>query len=391
MRITLSIIKADVGSIGGHTKPSDRMMEATRQEVTDALKRGLLIDGFVCHTGDDIAILMSHTNGEGNDDVHQFAWNTFLKATDIAKEYGLYGAGQDLLVDAPSGNIRGAGPAVAEIEFDHTLSGVRPAESFMMMAADKCGPGAYNLPTFLGFADPMYCGGLMLPPMIKGFAFHIIDMDNTAGDSIIELNAPEDAYHLAALLRDNERFGIDSVYSRTHGEKAVSISAQRLHAIAGKYTGKDDPVALIRNQGIFPAPEELISPYAKAHYIGGDARGSHVMPLMPVPLNTAVTGIYCLPLVTCTGFSLTKDGKFSDSYIDFFDNPAWDEVRRRAQQKGIEMRSQGWSGAAMLPYSELEYGGFRDTVGGLVSRFAFRDGHQAGAASQVVAASDTDD
>ncbi len=390
MKLTLSLIKADVGSIGGHTKPSERMMDSARGEVSDAIDCGLLIDGFVCHTGDDIALLMTHTNGEGADNVHQFAWSTFLKATDIAREYGLYGAGQDLLVDAPSGNIRGAGPAVAEIEIDHTLTDPRPAESFMMFAADKCGPGAYNLPLFLGFADPMYCAGLMLPQMIQGFTFHIIDMNNTAGDSVIELNAPEDSYRIASLLRDNERFGIDSIYSRTHGMKAASISATRLHNIAGSYTGKDDPVALVRNQGIFPAPEELGSPFAKAHFIGGDARGSHVMPLMPVPINTPVVGMYCLPLVSCLGFSVSRDGHFSDSYVDFFDNVAWDEVRSNAQRKAIEMRSQGWSGAAMLPYTELEYSGFRDTVGGLVDRFGFRDGHDPAATAEVVKAVDPD-
>jgi fructose 1,6-bisphosphate aldolase/phosphatase len=53
--------------------------------------------------------------------------------------------------------------------------------------------------------------------------------------------------------------------------------------------------------------------------------------------------------------------------------PAWDEVRGRAQRKAIEMRSQGWSGAAMLPYSELEYGGFRDTVSALLKRFRLRE------------------
>ena len=80
--------------------------------------------------------------------------------------------------------------------------------------------------------------------------------------------------------------------------------------------------------------------------MGGDARGSHVMPLMPVPLNTPVTGMYCLPIVSCAGFSIDGKGRFSESYTDFFDNPAWDEVRRRAQRKAIEMRSQGGSGAA---------------------------------------------
>lgn len=211
MKITISILKADVGSIGGHTKPSDRMMEATRRAADEAIKSGLLIDVYVGHTGDDICMTTSHTNGPNDTDVHQFAWNTFLKATDIAREYGLYGAGQDLLVDAPSGNIRGAGPAVAEVEFDHDpvkTNPVRPAESFMVLAADKCGPGAYNLPMFLlpmflGFADPMYCAGLMLPRVGVGFTFNIIDMDNTGGDSIISLNAPEDYYKITVLPRDN--------------------------------------------------------------------------------------------------------------------------------------------------------------------------------------------
>ena len=63
MKITLSILKADVGSIGGHTKPSQRMMDAVRADAADAVKRGLLIDTFVGHTGDDICIITSHTHG----------------------------------------------------------------------------------------------------------------------------------------------------------------------------------------------------------------------------------------------------------------------------------------------------------------------------------------
>ena len=391
MKLTISVLKADVGSIGGHTKPSQRMMDAVEQAVADAISSGLLIDGYVGHTGDDICMTTTHTRGPNDTDVHQFAWTTFLQATDIARQYGLYGAGQDLLADAPSGNIRGAGPAVAEVEFEHDpikTNPVRPAESFFVLAADKCGPGAYNLPMFLGFADPMYCAGLMLPRLSEGFTFNIIDMDNTEGDSIIALNAPEDYYRLAVLLRDNERFGIDSIVSRYSGEMAAAISATRLHNIAGSYTGKDDPVAVVRNQGIFPAPEELTSPYAKAHYIGGDARGSHNMPLMPVPINTPVTGMYCLPLVSCVGFSIAADGTFSDSSIDFFDNQSWDHVRLLAQQKAIEMRSQGWSGAAMLPYGELEYSGFRQSIGDLVDRFAFRNGHGAEVPEKAATADD---
>ena len=96
------------------------------------------------------------------------------------------------------------------------------------------------------------------------------------------------------------------------------------------------------------------------------------MPLMPVPINTAVTGFYCLPIISAIGFSLDPAGYFSHEYVDFFANPAWDSVRIKAQEKGIEMRSQGWSGVAMLPYHELEYSGFRETVESLLPRFVLR-------------------
>ncbi len=33
MKITVSVIKADVGGIGGHTRPSDALIEAVRKTV----------------------------------------------------------------------------------------------------------------------------------------------------------------------------------------------------------------------------------------------------------------------------------------------------------------------------------------------------------------------
>ena len=60
-----------------------------------------------------------------------------------------------------------------------------------------------------------------------------------------------------------------------------------------------------------------------------------------------------------------------------FDNVAWDSVRYKAQEKAMEMRSQGWSGAAMLPYTELEYSGFRNVVEDLISRFAIQNGQKS--------------
>jgi fructose 1,6-bisphosphate aldolase/phosphatase len=38
----------------------------------------------------------------------------------------------------------------------------------------------------------------------------------------------------------------------------------------------------------------------------------------------------------------------------------------------MEMRRQGFSGAAMLPYQELEYGGITERMGRLEERFRVR-------------------
>ncbi|MBI2526440.1 MAG: fructose 1,6-bisphosphatase [Candidatus Rokubacteria bacterium] len=377
MKITLSVIKADVGSIGGHTKPSERMLEAVRDRLRAASRSQLVIDGLVTHTGDDIAIIMSHRRGVGAVEVHRFAWDSFLAATDEARRAGMYGAGQDLLVNAPSGNVRGAGPAVAEIEFERDpASPERPAEAFLVFAADKCGPGAYNYPLYTVFCDPMHNGGLLLSPKLhKGFTVTIIDMDHKGhdGDRVIRLDVPERIWDVASLLQDADRFAIESIHSRHKpDEQIVSASATRLHNIAGKYTGKDDPVAIVRTQGIFPAPEELVEPYTLGHFVTGDCRGSHVMPIMPVAANTAVAGPYCLPLVSCLAFSMDPGGTFSREYLDIFGNPAWDATRLKVQQKSDEWRRQGFVGPTMASHAELSYTGLVDALAILDLEFVMR-------------------
>lgn len=365
MRITLSVIKADIGSVGGHIRPSERLLQAVRAFVAERAQ-GLLIDSAVSSTGDDIAILMSHRHGVKAPDVHKLAWDAFVAGTAIAKEQGLYGAGQDLLKDAFSGNVHGLGPAVAEMDIDE-----RPAEPFLFFAADKTDPGAYNLPLYLAFADPMNTPGLMLAPgMAKGFRFTIMDVNCTEGDRVIELNAPDDLYAIAALLRDPERYVVESIWSRATGEQAVSVSTSRLHNIAGKYTGKDDPVLLVRVQQSFPATGEILAPYAVGHFVGGGMRGSHQVPLMPVPLGTGVSYFDGPPIVTCAAFSM-RNGKFTEA-VDCFTHPFWERVRAHVSDKTMEMRRQGFFGSAMLPIAELEYTGIMQTLESLEPRFFVR-------------------
>jgi len=230
MRVTVSVIKADIGAIGGHTLPSTEVLGIVRERVEREHGK-LLIDFFVCHTGDDIAIIMTHTRGKDSPDIHQLAWDAFNKATVKAKAQGLYGAGQDLLKDAFSGNVRGLGPGSAEIELDE-----RPSEALMVLLGDKCGPGAFNLPLYLAFTDPMYSPGLMLSEGLHdGFTLHIMDMDHTEGDRVIVLNAPERLYDIAALLRDTNRYAIEAIWSRKFpDEQAVAVGTTRLRNIAGR-------------------------------------------------------------------------------------------------------------------------------------------------------------
>lgn len=374
-KITISVIKADVGSVGGHTKPAETMLARTRELMKKGIETCLLIDSVVTHTGDDICLIMSHEWGVGAPHVHRFAWDCFKAATALAEQQGCYGAGQDLLVNAPAGNVRGAGPAVAELEFVlDQQSADRPAEAFLVFAADKCGPGTFNLPLYQTFCDPMHSGGILLSPKIhQGFVLNIIDMDHKEGDRVIALNMPERIWDAAVLLRDTDRYAVESIYSRYKpDEQIASVSATRLHNIAGKYTGKDDPVALVRTQGIFPAPEELVEPYYLGHYVTGDARGSHVMPIMPVAINTAVAGAYCQPLVSCLAFSMNEAGRFSDEVVDIFGNIVWDATRHKIAQKSEEFRRQGFFGATMASHQELSYTGIIDTIQKLDSEFVMR-------------------
>ncbi len=369
--LTISAIKADVGSIGGHTLPSDRMLAICHEKLQDAVQQMILTDFDITHTGDDICLLMTHQHGDANPEVHDLAWAVFLAATNVAKEQALYGAGQDLLKDAPSGNVRGAGPGVAEISFD-PYDKDRPAEPFLVFTADKCGPGAFNFPLWGVFTSPMYCAGLMMPKMKAGFKFVVIDMEHAGGDRIIELEAPEQHLDLAILLRDENRFGIQAIYSRKFPhQQVVAVSTDRLHTIAGEYKGKDDPVAIVRTQGIFPAPEEVVMPYVTAHFVAGDARGSHHMPIMPVAINTAIASGYCVPIVACMAYSVTKEGKLS-SGVDLFGNPVWDATRLKAQRKAEDIRQQGFVGPAMLPMTELEYSAFRESLAELEAQFRIR-------------------
>ncbi len=365
MKTTLSVIKADIGSVGGHETPSQQVVKT----VADFIKKAgssLLSDHYLFTIGDDIVILMVHQKGVDHPQIHQLAWEAFVEGTKIAKGQGLYGAGQDLLKDSFSNNVKGLGPGSAEMEFEE-----RPNEPFILFMADKTSPGVFNLPLFQAFADPFHNAGLLLSSEIaQGYQFTIMDVTYTHGDRIITLKAPEDYYDIATLLRDPETYVIEKIESRATGDLAVVASTSRLHNIAGTYTGKDDPVALVRSQKQFPSTGEILSPWATAHYVGGSNRGSHHTSVMPVKLFSKISFFDGPAVVAAAGFCV-HEGKLTEP-VDLFDHPFWDYIRDKSAKKFLEMRQQGFFNPAMLGMNELEYTGVVERLKKLNVRFQIR-------------------
>ncbi len=343
MKITVSVIKADVGGIGGHTRPSDGLIEAVRKTVKAS--EHLLIDHYIGYCGDDVHIVMSHTRGVDNNEIHKLAWDAFMAGTQVAKKEGLYGAGQDLLKDSFSGNVKGMGPGVAEMEFEE-----RPNEAFTVFAADKTEPGAFNYPFYRMFVDALSNTGLIVnKSLARGVKINIMDVEE---GKVAELSLWEDKPSIEAALMYPGRYVVSTITTKD-GEPIVASSTDRLHNIAGTYVGKDDPICVVRTQKNFPATEEVGSVFNNPHYVAGNTRGSHNMPLMPVKLNSAATINFCIPIVQALVFSM-HEGKFTGPF-DGFSTPDWDYVREIATKKALAMRSQGFIHPATLVPSELEY------------------------------------
>lgn len=75
-------------------------MDSAKAFLEEAQASGRLVDFFVCNCGDDLELILTHTPGVDNAVIHEVAWTAFQEATAMAKELGLYAAGQDLLARA---------------------------------------------------------------------------------------------------------------------------------------------------------------------------------------------------------------------------------------------------------------------------------------------------
>ncbi|MBN1358146.1 fructose 1,6-bisphosphatase [Candidatus Bathyarchaeota archaeon] len=367
-KATISIIKCDVGSLAGHYIVPKPLFDIAEKNLKKATENGIINNFYVFNAGDDLELLMVHERGEQDKEVHKLAWETFKDCANKASQLKLYAAGQDLLKDAFSGNVRGMGPGVAEMEIEE-----RASDPIVVFAADKTSAGSFNYPLFRIFADPMNTAGLVIDPsMICGFKFEVID---TKKNRAIVLKCPEEMYEMLALIGTVGRYTISRVWRASDDLICAASSVSKLSLIAGKYVGKDDPVMIARAQHGLPAVGEVLAPFMHSYFVQGWMRGSHWGPIMPVGLKSSKCTVFDgPPRIVAIGFQvangqISSDDEGKPMLADMFDDPAFALARREAMQNACMLRNMGEFEPARLSAEDMEYTTIQKVLEKLGERF----------------------
>jgi fructose 1,6-bisphosphate aldolase/phosphatase len=384
--------KADVGGVGGHVVAADEVKSVVAKFVLEHNGyRGqpIFTSLIVTHTGDDVAVTGIMDENVDMGVVDELMWDALQEGAAKAAELGLYGPGQDLVADAFTGNLRGAGPATVALPLP--VRKENASQTVLASFADKTEPMAFNYYATGAYLLPRFNTGLVIASskMKRGYVMEVVDLDTKAQaveagahprdakaldgkmeelgkglqERVIALRAPEDLYDIEGLCRSS-RFVVARIWTRGERGEAEQLgyicSAERLHNIKTKkgftYGGKDDPVLVAFAQGDWPAPGEITSPWAACPMVAGDCRGSHNLHILPVPINSQ-TSYWSGPILSAITLSCNiHTGRIGAISDQFAMGTPWDEVRRRASELAIQFRNaHGIKQPATLHEDELEY------------------------------------
>jgi fructose 1,6-bisphosphate aldolase/phosphatase len=385
---TVSDIKADSGGKVGHTAPPSHFAGVAEASLREAKEGGLIFgtSKFLA-VGDDGHLLMTHNHGADNNAVHLFAFRTFFRQVWVAEVLGYkwYGLGQDLVGKASSGKSteelagltrrfvqllpeslpapeRGAfGELQAAFERWQSGSGGRaPAAPFAgnvsgqgpgfaelpmavpqpvgLLAIDKAGPSAFNLPAWEALRRCRADGSLT--PYLEavnatGVVLEIWDVERHRR---VFLDLDADSMAAQRLLGATDKFNFKRVWARPAAWKPtkpaeglehvlLAASTEKLAIISGgEYLGKDDPVLL----AVEPLANGLYLFLRDRFYMTqGDGRGSHNMFPTPLPFGEAIATVNSKAVSVAAMLSFDAKGEIR-SIRDVFADPAYDEARSRA-------------------------------------------------------------
>lgn len=346
--LVLSDIKADGGGKLGHTAPPTLFAGVARASLEEATRAGLLRSYDVFAVGDDLHLLMLHDRGVDDNDIHLLAFRSFWRAVWVTEILGYkpYGLAQDLkigpatkgktveelaepsdlfvrllgdflpsperealgkITDALArwragrsetevrrpfaGNVTGQGPGFAELPLPS------PNTIIGLVAADKAGPAAFNLPIWHAVSTALGCHDFQ-QNFGQSLALEIFDVHEHRR---IFLDASAHRSEIVELLGATNLFNVKRVWSLRNvvpdrakvvdqiDRLVLAASTEKLALIAGgEYVGKDDPVLL----GVPELVEPIFQLMRDGFYLTqGDERGSHYMMLAPKPLSEAVATI----------------------------------------------------------------------------------------------------
>jgi fructose 1,6-bisphosphate aldolase/phosphatase len=387
-RFTVSDIKADAGGKVGHTAPPNHFEPVARASLREAAEAGLILgtSKFIA-VGDDGHLLMTHTRGADDNAVHLFAFRTFFRQVWVAEvlRYRWYGLGQDLVgksslgqtteqlanltprflqlladvlpaaeqrrfgelraafdrwqagargrAPAPpfAGNVSGQGPGFAELPLP------RPAP-VGVLAIDKAGPSAFNLPVWEALGRCRADGTLkryLHGTDARGVVLEVWDVERHRRAF---LDTEADAASAMALVGATDKFNFKRVWTRTGdwvpdraagllGDALLAASTEKLAVISGgEYLGKDDPVLL----AVEPLANALNLFLRDRFYLTqGDGRGSHNMFPTPLAFAEAVATVNSKAVSVAAIVSFDAKGEIR-GVRDVFADPAYDEARERA-------------------------------------------------------------
>ena len=390
---TISDIKADSGGRVGHTTPPGHFGPVAEASLQEAKEAGLIFDTseFIA-VGDDGHLLMTHTQGADSNDIHLLAYKTFFRQVWTAEVLGYkwYGLGQDLVGDASagkateeladlterfvsllpdtlpeaerqrfgelrtafdrwraglgggrtpappfSGNVSGQGPGFAELPMPR-------AAPVGLLAIDKAGPAAFNLPVWESLrrcrADESLAHYLEGSDA-RGVVLEIWDVERHRR---IFLDFETEAGFAQRLLGATDKYNFKRIWTRTGawsvargawsveqvvGDILLAASTEKLAIITGgEYRGKDDPVLLC----VEPLANALNLFMRDRFYMTqGDGRGSHNMFPTPLAFGEAIATVNSRAVSVAAMISFDARGEIR-AVRDVFADPAYDEARDRA-------------------------------------------------------------
>jgi fructose 1,6-bisphosphatase len=242
------------------------------------------------------------------------------------------GAGEGRTPVPPfAGNVSGQGPGFAELPMPR-------AAPVGLLAIDKAGPSAFNLPVWEALRRCHADGTLaryLRAGEGRGVVLEIWDVERHRRAF---LDFESESGLAQRLLGATDKFNIKRLWARRAawdparvtaglGDILLAASTEKLAVISGgEYLGKDDPVLL----AVEPLANALNLFMRDRFYMTqGDGRGSHNMYPTPLPLGEAIATVNSRAVSVSVMLSFDAKGEIR-GVRDVFADPAYDEARERA-------------------------------------------------------------